>query len=154
MNLNTNSTSLTANQQKSSKPESRKWPISRLANAALVVGATALAVAVLKQKEPDQPQQFEVPRAELQAMENLTDQQIMEMGIGRYLVFRAGDGENLRTLSARIDGAISSPGSDPSLDSVIDEVREQAIAHDGTAGFDEGERFIVNSPPKGPVIIP
>lgn len=126
----------------------------RLVRAALFVGVAATSMLAIKNSDSDEPQQFEVPKAELEALQGLTDQQILDMGINRYMVFRAGDGENLTGIATRIDDAVSTPGSDPSLDSVMDEVREQAIAHDGTAGLDAGERIIVNSPPMGPIQIP
>lgn len=129
-------------------------PHSRtLLTGALLIGATAIAWVNLKPHESE-PQQFEVSKAELDALENLTDEEILDMRIGKYLVFRAGQGENLSEISSRIDGAVSVEGSDPSLDDVIDEVRKQAIAHDGTPSFDEGERFITNRPPSRSVVIP
>lgn len=140
------------NKSESTPPDARSQ--RQLLIAGLLTGAAVLTLVGLNRRDSEEPQQFEVPKAELEALKSLTDQQILDMGINRYMVFRAGDGENLTEIATRIDGVISSPGSDPSVDQVIDEVRDQAKAHDGTPSFDTGERFVVYSPPMGPVIIP
>ena len=153
MKSNTNISDASPSRAHSSRNESTPSH-KRLVRAAVFVGLVATSWLAINQRNSDEPQQFEVPKDELEALQNLTDQQILDMGINRYMVFRAGEGENLTEIATRIDEAISTPRSDPSLDVVMDEVREQAIAHDGSAGLDAGERVIVNSPPMGPIQIP